>query len=285
MHLSTTNSKGTSGMPIVITLDGTDDPEEVRAIGRLLMGYKRRDAPNAMLYCSPAPQADVAWGVADQNTLAALQKMRVQPVPSPLDAFAYANSASDGDPTAAQPTDSEIDAAVAAAARNAGLIDDAETDGATGDFDVVLPAGMEHNEFGAVIASELGAAAVLAASVPPPPAPAVVPPPPVELDAKGEPWNPEIHASSKTKVKDGTWRMKRGAGNVEGPLSTDGVPPPPNAAKAMIERLTQYLTVNPYEASKVLAAVQEVGLTKGFPELVERPDLIPALIEELGWDA
>jgi hypothetical protein len=259
-------------MPIVITLDGTDDPEEVWAIGHFLSGYMRRDAltPTAMPYGFPAPQADVAWGVADQNAYAG---------------NAYADLAP---PPAAQPTDSEIDAAVAAAARSAGLIDDAETDGATGDFDVVLPAGMEHNEFGAVIASELDAAAVLAASAPPPPTPpalAVVPPPPVELDAKGEPWSPEIHAASKSTNRDGTWRMKRGVGSIQAHPPADGVPPPPNAAKAMIERLTQYLTVNPYEASKVLAAVQAVGLAKGFPELVERPDLIPALIEELGWDA
>jgi len=33
----------------------------------------------------------------------------------------------------------------------------------------------------------------------------------VELDAEGLPWDKRIHASSKAKVKDGTWRTKRGA--------------------------------------------------------------------------
>lgn len=60
-------------------------------------------------------------------------------------------------------------------------------------------------------------------SIPPPPPP----PPPssnsssgiesqnettedVELDANGDPWDPEIHASSKAKTQKGTWRKRRG---------------------------------------------------------------------------
>ena len=229
-------------MPRVITLDGTDDPEEVRAIGQFLSGYMRRDAKpaTAALYDLPAPQADVAWGVADQNTLAA-------------------------PPPASQPSDSDIDAAVAAAARSCGL--QGETD--------------ELNE-----PSVDDAAAVLAAAL-------IPPPPAVELDAKGQPWDPELHAASKAKVKDGTWRMRRNTGGIEPPSADTAagiIPPPPSAdtaapdlAKALIERITQHLTNDPTQASAVLAAVQSVGLTKGFPQLTERPDLAPALIEELGW--
>lgn len=33
----------------------------------------------------------------------------------------------------------------------------------------------------------------------------------VELDSEGKPWDPELHASSKAKIGDGTWRKKRGA--------------------------------------------------------------------------
>ena len=33
---------------------------------------------------------------------------------------------------------------------------------------------------------------------------------PVELDTAGLPWDVRIHASTKTKVKDGTWKSKRG---------------------------------------------------------------------------
>lgn len=51
----------------------------------------------------------------------------------------------------------------------------------------------------------------------PPPAPvASVPPAPatlsgVELDSAGLPWDGRIHAESKGKIADGTWRKKRGA--------------------------------------------------------------------------
>lgn len=33
----------------------------------------------------------------------------------------------------------------------------------------------------------------------------------VELDAEGQPWNPEIHTASQQKTKDGRWRRKPGA--------------------------------------------------------------------------
>lgn len=299
-------------MPIVITLDGTDDPEEVRAIGQFLSGYMRRDAKpaTAALYGLPAPQADVAWGVADQNTLASLQKMRVEAVtasPPPtcrdgaaLFSLSHPVSADDTDlpedvsPDAletvygyvAQPSDGEIDAAVAAAARSCGL--QGETDELSPELDrqrnddamVVLAAAQMHY----TLATDWDAAAL----IPPPPA--------VELDAKGQPWDPELHAASKAKVKDGTWRQRRNTGGIEPPPVAAGIiPPPPSAispddgavsiylAKALIERITQHLTNDPTQASAVLAAVQSVGLTKGFPQLTERPDLASALIEELGW--
>lgn len=48
----------------------------------------------------------------------------------------------------------------------------------------------------------------------PTPAPAATPPSgdgaPVELDTAGWPWTAELHASSKSKTKDGLWRMKVG---------------------------------------------------------------------------
>lgn len=247
-------------MTIVITLDGTDDPEEVRAIGRFLSGYMRRDAltPTARPYGFPAPQADVAWGVADQNTLADLAP-----------------------PPATQPSDDEIDAAVAAAARSAGL------QGEIGELN-----GPSVDDASAVLAAAQMQYALttdqVAAPIPPPPA--------VELDAKGQPWDPERHAASKAKVRDGTWRMRRNTSGIEPPPVVTGIIPPPppadapapvlaaaDSAKALIERITQHLTNDPTQAGAVLAAVQSVGLTKGFPQLTERPDLVPALIEELGW--
>jgi len=59
--------------------------------------------------------------------------------------------------------------------------------------------------------------AVFGQPVPMPPSPAAIAAPPtaspvgvVEYDSKGMPWDGRIHASSKNKVADGTWRYKRG---------------------------------------------------------------------------
>lgn len=49
------------------------------------------------------------------------------------------------------------------------------------------------------------AAAPTASAVPPAPAPAAG----AELDKDGLPWDARIHAATKTKNKDGTWRQKR----------------------------------------------------------------------------
>jgi hypothetical protein len=53
------------------------------------------------------------------------------------------------------------------------------------------------------------------AAPPAPPAPGVTPAPPpaagsVELDANGLPWDERIHASTKTKKQDGSWKRKSG---------------------------------------------------------------------------
>lgn len=49
------------------------------------------------------------------------------------------------------------------------------------------------------------------AEAPPPPPPAA-PPAGVELDAKGLPWDGRIHAATKGKNADGSWRGKKGVG-------------------------------------------------------------------------
>lgn len=58
---------------------------------------------------------------------------------------------------------------------------------------------------------------VFAQAAPPSVAPAIPAAPPTvspapsgDLDAKGLPWDGRIHASSKARVADGSWRMKRG---------------------------------------------------------------------------
>lgn len=49
-----------------------------------------------------------------------------------------------------------------------------------------------------------------ASAVPSPPPAAATPAPAAAVDAKGLPWDERIHASSRAKIADGSWRMKRG---------------------------------------------------------------------------
>lgn len=57
-----------------------------------------------------------------------------------------------------------------------------------------------------------------------------------ETDSTGAEWNPELHASTKTKNTDGTWKKRRGAGKAEDapepPAPTPGLPPLPPAPTA-----------------------------------------------------
>ena len=76
---------------------------------------------------------------------------------------------------------------------------------------------------------------VAAAPVTPPPAAAtpVTPPADSDTDSAGVVWSAELHASSKAKNADGTWRKKRGAADVPAPPVTAAaapVTPPPVAA-------------------------------------------------------
>ena len=50
------------------------------------------------------------------------------------------------------------------------------------------------------------------------------PEPPAEVDAAGEKWNPDKHASTKKKNNDGTWKKRKG-----GAKKKPAPPPPPPA--------------------------------------------------------
>jgi hypothetical protein len=103
----------------------------------------------------------------------------------------------------------------------------------------------------AIFGSTPAAAAVATTAAPPPPADATTaaaPPPPVlavERDAAGYPYDGRIHSSSKAKVSDGTWRMKRGVdpaivatvqaelrGAMAAPAPASFVPPVPGVTAA-----------------------------------------------------
>lgn len=163
---------------------------------------------------------------------------------------------------------------------------------------------------------------------PPPPAPAApgpaaVPPPPpppappsdgtataaevaadvrsvaagVELDSAGFPWDATLHAASRKKIADGTWRRKRGVKpeDVAAHFASRGVappppadvppPPPPPAAEAgaptwddvmaALQRANQSATPDQVKAALAVAGIDSV-------KLVSSPDQYAAAIEALG---
>jgi len=62
------------------------------------------------------------------------------------------------------------------------------------------------------------------------PAAPEAPAPTVELDSEGQPWNAELHASTKAKIADGTWRKKRGAAPDAPAVAAPVAPPAPTPA-------------------------------------------------------
>ena len=103
--------------------------------------------------------------------------------------------------------------------------------------------------------------------LPPPDAPAeseqAPPPPPTastdsaELDANGLPWDMRIHASTKTKMKDGKWKYRRGlAGNVRQDVEAElkgAVPTSTTTATPVSESVTSVTT-----PSLIIARVSEL---------------------------
>lgn len=76
---------------------------------------------------------------------------------------------------------------------------------------------------------------------PPPPAPTTAPtvqvqPPGFEFDSANVAWNPDIHSSTKSKMKNGEWKKKRNR-NAETPPTVSTAPaappPPPPSIPAM----------------------------------------------------
>ncbi len=105
-----------------------------------------------------------------------------------------------------------------------------------------------------------------------------------ELDSAGQPWNPELHASTKTKVADGTWKKKRGAGKAEPePQAPVGAPPPPPVTKPLtyLDVLQRALSggISPKQMAEAVAAE---GITGGFPKLAEHPDKVDGVARRLG---
>lgn len=127
-----------------------------------------------------------------------------------------------------------------------------------------------------------------------------------ELDSEGQPWDERIHSSSRTKIANGTWKLKRGVSDelvaeVKGlgftptngsestppqpaePIveNTPPPPPPPSSNKWTYAGLIQHVTANSIPILNVQAACQAEGI-ESFPLLAKNPDKIDAVAARLG---
>jgi hypothetical protein len=124
------------------------------------------------------------------------------------------------------------------------------------------------------------------------------------LDANGLPWDRRIHSSNHEMSKDGTWRKRRGVdeatvaavvAELKGVMSVP-VPEPvamvevklpdmgaiqPMTFAELLDGVTQAMVGGTVTQATISWALQSLGLS-ALPQLVARPDLIPAFREALG---
>ena len=146
-----------------------------------------------------------------------------------------------------------------------------------------------------------------------PAAPLTVSPAPldtVERDSKGMPWDGRIHASSKAKVADGSWRAKRGVEDAlvaqvtaeltkaaaapafDGqpwPFDAPAVIPTPGGAPVitfigLMTALPAAMSAGKVTNESLMMACAAVGVDS-LPALGSRPDLVPAVAAALGITA
>ena len=116
----------------------------------------------------------------------------------------------------------------------------------------------------------------------------------VELDIRGIPWDMRIHASTKTKMKDGSWKKLRGIDpvtveQVEAELKMvqnipvpPSIPTPPTTEKApdftaFMSLITGAITAGKLKRDEVTAVLKPYGLPS-IAVVSTRPDLIPAIM-------
>lgn len=121
-----------------------------------------------------------------------------------------------------------------------------------------------------------------------------------EVDKNGLPWDHRIHASTKTKKADGTWKNKRGVdpavlqqvtaelkGAMSAPPAPETTTPPPAGDVDPSTRITTFAALATavieyhIDEATILQAVQDQDL-ENFGMLSNRPDLVPAVAEALG---
>ncbi|HEU4376261.1 MAG TPA: hypothetical protein VFS02_22400 [Telluria sp.] len=156
-----------------------------------------------------------------------------------------------------------------------------------------------------------------ASSVPSPPAAAVTPSPAaaVEVDKNGLPWDERIHASSRVKIADGSWRMKRGVEPAliaqveaqlraqippaappttfaEAPPAGAPVPPPPTAPLPpgppaltfgiVAKRIGAAVTAGTLSGNVLSVKLAELGFPDGLHTVNARPDMWQKILDTLG---
>lgn len=153
-----------------------------------------------------------------------------------------------------------------------------------------------------------------AAAAPSTNAPAAPPVSSADLDKNGLPWDERIHASSRAKIADGSWRMKRGVqqhvveeveaqlrGQTHGsaaaepaapaaPAAPPGPPAPPAAPVAgdgltfgqLAKRVGAKITLGELTAQDLAAKMATLGFPGGLHEANARPDMWATILETLG---
>lgn len=157
-----------------------------------------------------------------------------------------------------------------------------------------------------------------AAAAPSTSAPAAPPGSSVDVDKNGFPWDERIHASSRAKIADGSWRMKRGVqqhvvdeveaelrvgsgpmtirtipvtgGEPDAPPAPPGPPAPPAAPVAgagltfgqLAKRVGAKITLGELTAADLAAKMAALGFPGGLHEANARPDMWATILETLG---
>ncbi len=120
--------------------------------------------------------------------------------------------------------------------------------------------------------------------------------PGTELDASGVEWNEELHSSSKSKMKNGNWRPKRGVNSTPTdesaePTTAPIAPPPPTPEEApnMVvgdsSKLFQEFMIEVTTAGKSIEEINNACAQVGLPTvntLLANSQLIPAVRKLLG---
>lgn len=95
--------------------------------------------------------------------------------------------------------------------------------------------------------------------------------PAIELDSAGQPWNAELHASTKTKNADGTWKKRRSAAQAATetvaqddaatlvPLPSAPPVPPAPAAEPIMPKIFALITSQIVTINQAVEAAQAEG--------------------------